>query len=76
MRSPQVDSFMGKETKEKSKKGDKGKQKKNAQLIIRLNKDEKKDFLDICDEIDTSAAREVRRFIRDFIAENQEHLED
>ena len=49
----------------------KAKHKKNSQLIIRLNKDEKDDFLDLCDELDTSAAREVRRFIRDFINENE-----
>lgn len=51
-------------------KDDKGKNKKNSQLIIRLNKDEKKQFLELCEDIDTSAAREVRRFIREFIKQH------
>ena len=46
------------------------KHKKNSQLIIRLNKDEKEVFLDLCDELDTSAAREIRRFIRGFVSDH------
>ena len=47
------------------------KHKKDAQLIIRINKAERDAFVDLCEEVDTSAAREVRRFIRDFLAEHQ-----
>lgn len=47
------------------------KNKKDSQLIIRLNKQEKEQFLAICEDLDTSAAREVRRFIREFAAAKQ-----
>ncbi|KJS05664.1 MAG: hypothetical protein VR73_11835 [Gammaproteobacteria bacterium BRH_c0] len=42
--------------------------KKDAQLIIRISKEERKAFVDLCEELDTSAAREIRRFMRDFVA--------
>ncbi|MEC7764250.1 MAG: hypothetical protein VX874_20270 [Pseudomonadota bacterium] len=48
----------------------KTKVKKDAQLIVRINKDERDAFVALCDELDTSAAREVRRFIREFVAKN------
>ncbi len=41
--------------------------KKDSQLVVRINRDERDAFIDICDEMDTSAAREVRGFIRDFL---------
>ncbi len=41
--------------------------KKDSQLIIRINQQERDEFVDLCNEIDTSAAREIRHFIRDFI---------
>jgi len=47
------------------------KKKKNSQLIIRINQEERDEFVSLCDELDTSAAREVRRFIRSFLAEHQ-----
>jgi|TARA_B110000238_G_C16104205_1_gene429658 hypothetical protein len=40
---------------------------KDSQLVIRINKKERDEFVSLCDELDTSAAREIRRFIRDFI---------
>ena len=43
---------------------------KDAQLIIRINKADRDAFVELCEEVDTSAAREVRRFIRDFLAEH------
>mgnify|MGYP000153200204 CR=1 FL=1 len=46
---------------------EKGKAKKNSQLIVRINDEERLRFIELCEELDTSAAREVRRFIRDFI---------
>ena len=45
--------------------------KKNSQLIVRINDEERVRLIEHCEELDTSAAREVRRFIRDFI-KNQE----
>ncbi|MGH1416636.1 MAG: hypothetical protein ACRBM6_02600 [Geminicoccales bacterium] len=46
------------------------KDRKDSQLIIRIKKDERDAFVDLCDELDTSAAREIRRFIRGFVKEN------
>lgn len=48
----------------------KKKAKKNSQLVIRINDQERDNFVSLCEELDTSAAREIRRFIRDFVAEN------
>lgn len=45
--------------------------KKDAQLLIRINSSERDTFLLLCEELDTSAARELRKFIRSFIAKNQ-----
>ena len=45
--------------------------KKDSQLIIRISGQERAEFVDLCEELDTSAAREVRRFIRQFIAEHK-----
>ncbi len=46
------------------------KHKKDAQLIIRISKAERDAFVALCEEVDTSGAREVRRFIREFLAEH------
>ena len=48
---------------EKSRK----KAKKDSQLVLRLDKDERDAFVDLCKELDTSAAREIRGFIRKFM---------
>lgn len=53
-----------------SKKEGKTPTKKNSQLILRLDKGERDDFVELCKELDTSAAREIRRFIRDFMKEH------
>ena len=50
----------------------KPKVKNDAQLLIRINGVERDEFLALCDDLDTSAAREIRRFIRSFIREHQE----
>lgn len=54
---------------EKQKKPKKS--KKDSQLVIRISGDERDQFVDLCDELDTSAAREIRGFIRDFLRKNQ-----
>jgi len=46
--------------------------KKDSQLIVRINEAERNEFVTLCEELDTSAAREVRRFIRQFVAEHKE----
>ncbi len=48
--------------------------KKDSQLVVRINQQERDQFIEICDDMDTSAAREVRRFIREFLKEHP--LED
>ena len=45
----------------------KEKKKKDAQLVLRLNRDLRDRFVDACQDLDTSAAREVRRFIKKFL---------
>lgn len=56
---------------DKKKNKLKGAKKKDSQLLIRVNSEDRDRFLEICEEQDTSAAREIRRFMRDFIAENE-----
>ncbi|MDF1764687.1 MAG: hypothetical protein P1U57_14910 [Oleibacter sp.] len=63
--STAVKKVSGSKKKSKSVKND-------AQLLIRINSAERDEFLTLCDELDTSAAREVRRFIRSFIQEHQD----
>ncbi|RDE07583.1 hypothetical protein [Pelagibacterium lacus] len=41
--------------------------KKDSQLLIRISTIEREQFLQLCEELDTSAAREIRQFIRAFI---------
>lgn len=50
--------------------GDKKKKvvkKKDGQFIIRISKEDRKAFIELCESLDTSAAREIRHFIRAFI---------
>ncbi len=47
--------------------------KKDSQLIIRINGKQRDQFVSICEDMDTSAAREVRRFIKSFLAEHKEN---
>lgn len=44
------------------------KHKKGSQLVIRVDKAERDAFVSLCDALDTSAAREIRRFMRDWVA--------
>jgi hypothetical protein len=46
------------------------KKPKNSQLVIRINEEERNQFVSLCDELDTSAAREMRRFIRGFVVKH------
>lgn len=45
--------------------------KKDSQLIIRIDEQERAEFIRLCKDSDTSAAREIRRFIRKFIVKHQ-----
>jgi hypothetical protein len=56
--------------KEKLKKAERKKKtgKKGSQFAIRVEESERDAFVALCDRLDTSAAREVRRFMREFVA--------
>ena len=54
-----------------AKESKKKKSKKDSQLVIRINSDERDQFVELCDELDSSAAREIRSFIREFLRQNQ-----
>lgn len=43
------------------------KKKKEAQLVIRLDKQTRDEFVDACQSIDSSASRELRLFIKKFM---------
>ncbi|WP_167369758.1 MULTISPECIES: hypothetical protein [Salinivibrio] len=49
----------------------KEKTKKDSQLLIRINSEQRDAFLEACDELDTSAAREIRRFIKQFLKDHE-----
>ncbi|MGD8211431.1 MAG: hypothetical protein PVI42_09860 [Desulfobacterales bacterium] len=50
----------------------KKKKKKDSQLLIRINGEERDRFVSLCEELDTSAAREIRKFIGRFLKEHKE----
>ena len=54
-------------SKNDDKKDKKKTGKKDSQLILRLDKEERDEFIALCKEMDTSAAREIRGFIRHFV---------
>ena len=56
--------------------GRKKQDRKDSQLIIRINKADRDAFLDLCEALDTSAAREIRRFIREFTLSHQDAPDD
>lgn len=43
---------------------------KDSQLVIRINGEERNHFIDLCEQLDSSAAREIRRFIHSFISKH------
>ena len=47
------------------------KKEKNGQLLIKINKDDKKKFIDLCERDDTTASRELRKFIEDYIRHHE-----
>ena len=48
--------------------------KKDSQLLIRISSTEREQFLQLCENLDTSAAREIRQFIREFIQKHKSTL--
>ncbi len=55
-----------------SNKKTKKKNKKDSQLVIRINGDERDRFVSLCEDIDSSAAREIRKFIRSFLKDHEQ----
>ena len=55
-----------------NEKPKKKKNKKDSQLVLRLDQQERDEFVALCKEMDTSAAREIRHFIRRYIKEHRE----
>jgi hypothetical protein len=53
-----------------AQKREKKSKPKNSQLLIRINEEERDQFLTLCENLDTTAAREIRRFIRKFVKKN------
>lgn len=53
---------MGKRKKQKSDKGE------DVKLVVRIEAELRDAFIEACQAMDTTASREVRRFIRDFLA--------
>ncbi len=49
---------------------------KGSQLVIRIDKTERAAFVSLCEELDTSAAREIRRFMRGFVAAHAQKQPD
>ena len=43
------------------------KKEKNDQLLVKINREVKKKFIELCEKDDTTASREVRRFIESYI---------
>lgn len=52
------------------KKGKKKDLEEEAKFVIRIEKDLRDAFVDLCRDLDTTASREVRRFIRSYLATN------
>lgn len=52
-------------------KKEKKNKKKDSQLVIRVAAGERDAFIALCETLDTSASREIRRFMKRFVAENE-----
>lgn len=46
--------------------------KKDDTLLVKVNKEQKKEFIQLCKDMDTTASREIRHFIKKFVAEQKE----
>lgn len=46
------------------------KTKKDSTLLIKIARSEKDQFIEMCEQLDTSASREVRHMIRKWMKEN------
>lgn len=60
---------MGKKKKPSKKDGD-------TKLVIRIEPELRDEFVEVCHYLDTTASREIRRFIREFLNKNGEASKD
>lgn len=51
-----------------AKKEKKNNKKKDSQFVVRINADERDAFVSLCESLDSSASREIRRFMKRFVA--------
>jgi len=59
---------MAKDKGDRKSKTERKKSGKDSQLLIRIPKQDRAAFIALCERLDTTAAREIRRFIREFTA--------
>lgn len=59
---------MGKNKKQKTEED------KEVKLVVRIEEGLRDAFIAACQDRDTTASREVRRFIRDFLERSQQEL--
>ena len=59
----------------KNKSDTNKKKKKSSQLVIRIEASERDAFVKLCDDLDTSAAREIRRFMREWVEKHRPPVE-
>ena len=50
------------------RKKSKGRKDEDVKLVVRIEAELRDAFIETCQDMDTTASREVRRFIRDFLA--------
>lgn len=66
-----TDPALPKDSEQSDEKTVKKKNKKDSQLVIRINGIDRDRFIALCDDLDTSAAREIRGFIKQFLREHE-----
>lgn len=59
--------------KRKKQKSDKD---EDVKLVVRIEATLRDAFIEACQEMDTTASREVRRFIREFLARSDKETRD
>jgi hypothetical protein len=47
------------------------KKKKDSQLVIRVSAEERDAFVTLCEALDSSASRELRRFMKRFVGDHE-----
>ena len=60
----------------KKKNAHKKQKKRDSQLVVRISGDERDEFIALCEAMDTSASREIRRFIKEYLAAHAETADE